>query len=116
MALTQLATEDDRSDVFRELLDPKGSRISLNASTHYAPVNEEVSFASLVYAAHAAQELAIGLYLSDARAGERVRLNPPKTERFKITDTCKLIVLEANKADYDSHVNAPSPESMQGFS
>jgi hypothetical protein len=115
MALTQLATEHDRSDIFRELLDPKGARISMKASSRYAMPGEKISFASLVYLSQSYQEIAIGIYKTDAKPGERVQLNPSKDEVVEIGDSCKIIIMEGNVDADDSPVHAQSPEAMQGF-
>jgi len=97
LLLSQISENKHLDAVFRDLLDPEGSEIYLKPITNYVAPGQPVNFYSLVEAAAARGETAIG-YRVVAKAnksdeGFGVKINPDKTATVSFAAEDKLVVL-----------------------
>jgi hypothetical protein len=79
------------------MFDPEGAEIYLKSASRYIISGTETTFATVVEAAARQGETAIGYrleeYAHDAGKGYGVHVNPPKSEKVKLDQLDKVIVL-----------------------
>ena len=97
LLLSQISENKHLDAVFRDLLDPEGSEIYLKPITSYVTPGQPVNFYTLVAAAAARGETAIG-YRIVAKAnksdeGFGVKINPDKSSTITFAAEDKLVVL-----------------------
>lgn len=92
LLMTQISESRELAGVFAELFDPAGAEIYLKPAADYVRPGAEITFATLVVAARARGEVAIG-YRSTAPGGSGVVLNPAKTAPLRLAPTDHVIVL-----------------------
>jgi voltage-gated potassium channel Kch len=97
LLLSQISENKHLDAVFKDLLDPEGSEIYLKPITNYVVPGQSVNFYTLVEAAAAHGETAIG-YRVVAKAnksdeGFGVKINPDKADTVTFAAEDKLIVL-----------------------
>ncbi len=97
LMLTQISENRDLARVFDELFTAEGSEIYLRPAGEYVAPGREASYATVVAAALRRGECAIG-YREAAGAEDPgrefgVRVNPPKSERLKLGEGDRVIVL-----------------------
>ena len=93
----QISENKNLSPVFRDLFAPEGSEIYLKPVTEYLDIEGQFKFYSLLEAASRRGETAIGYRkYSLAFSPEHsygIKINPPKSERIKLSEGDRLIVL-----------------------
>lgn len=97
LLLSQISENKHLDAVFRDLLDPDGSEIYLKPITNYVVPGQPVNFYTLIDAAAARGETAIG-YRVVAKAnksdeGFGVKINPDKAATITFAAEDKLVVL-----------------------
>jgi voltage-gated potassium channel Kch len=96
LLVTQLSEDPRLEAVFDQLLGEQGSEIYLRPADWYVQPGAEVSYATIIAGATRRGETAIG-YKSEALAeGEAsfgVRVNPPKSETFRVLPGDRVVVL-----------------------
>ena len=96
LLVTQLSEDHRLEAVFDELLGDEGSEIYLRPAEWYVEAGAEVTYATIIAGASRRGETAIG-YKSEALAeGEAsfgVRVNPPKSETFRVLPADRVVVL-----------------------
>ncbi|MFN8714193.1 MAG: CASTOR/POLLUX-related putative ion channel [Bacteroidota bacterium] len=100
LLLSQLSENKRLERVFKDLFSADGSEIYLKPVSDYIKLDEPVNFHTLLDAASAKGETAIG-YRIAALSGEAdkaygVKVNPSKTEELKFEESDRLIVLAEN--------------------
>lgn len=97
LMLTQIAENRELSQVFSELFSAQGSEIYLRPAGDYLLPERQVSYATVVEAAHRRGECAIGYRIAaaadDPAAGFGVCVNPPKSAQVAFTEGDRVIVL-----------------------
>jgi voltage-gated potassium channel Kch len=96
LLMTQVSENRHLAPVFADLFDSDGSEIYLKPIEHYVPLNRDVTFATLVYAARCRGETAIGYRIqaeSTKPPTHGVALNPPKYVREMFSQGDRVIVL-----------------------
>lgn len=97
LMLAQLAENPKLSDVFADLFDPEGAEIYLKPARNYVRTEEPLNFYTVVKAAQAQGECAIGYRLhgeaEDAAKAYGVHLNPNKSDLVTFTAGDRIIVL-----------------------
>ena len=88
LLLTQISENRHLADVFTELFAADGAEVYLRDATSYVAAGAAVTFATLVGAATARGETAIGY-----RGSAGVVVNPPKSLRLEVAPGDRLIVL-----------------------
>lgn len=90
--IAQVAEESRLNVIFDELLTPSGCDLSLRPMERYVVSNVEMTFHTVVEAALAHGQAAIGYF-----RGERLVINPRKTDRITFEDGDRLIVVTASR-------------------
>ena len=97
LLVTQLSEDQRLEAVFAELLAHTGAEIYLRPAEWYVQPGREVSFATVVHGASRRGETAVGYRTSalagDAGAGYGVRVNPAKSETFRVQPGDRVVVL-----------------------
>ncbi len=96
LLVTQLSEDHRLEAVFSELLGDAGSEIYLRPAEWYAEPGSEVEFATVVAGAIRRGETAIGyksVALSDGTTSFGVRVNPAKSETFRVVPGDRVVVL-----------------------
>jgi ion channel POLLUX/CASTOR len=96
LLLTQLSENKHLSAVFNQLFQAEGAEIYLRPAEEYVAVGQWIDFATLIEAARARGETAIGyrvIEFAQQAPSYGVRLNPAKTERFTLAPGDRVIVL-----------------------
>lgn len=100
MMMAQLAENQELNQIFDELLSPVGYEIYLKPASDYVQLHQPVNFFTVLEAAFARKELALGFKLG--RFEEQVRenhglcLNPPKARQVSFQQEDRIIVLAEN--------------------
>ena len=89
--LAQITRKDVLAPIYRELLSVGGVEISLRPVGDYVSLDNDCTFADLIYAGQQRMEIALGLRLS-AEDG-KVLLNPSRHLSWQLTEDDKIIVL-----------------------
>jgi len=97
LVLAQISEDKTLNAVFEDLLDPDGSEVYLKPAGDYVQLGQPVNYATVVAAARARGEVAMG-YKRQARAADAsarygVTLNPPKSQRVTLDTQDRIIVL-----------------------
>ncbi|MCC7493799.1 MAG: NAD-binding protein [Fimbriimonadaceae bacterium] len=97
LMLSQLAENRDLAAVFEDLLDADGSELYVRPAEDYVQLGRELTFATVVAAAQARGEVALGYRLaSQQRAADAafgVRVNPPKSSPVTFAAGDRLVLL-----------------------
>jgi voltage-gated potassium channel Kch len=97
LLLSQISENKNLEKVFKDLFDPEGSEIYLKPIRDYVPIGEELNFYSLLEAAAARGETAIGYRIvalaHDADKAYGVVINPAKSGMIRFAAEDKIIVL-----------------------
>ncbi|GAA4732985.1 lipoprotein [Nocardioides endophyticus] len=96
LLVTQLSEDHRLEAVFSELLGDEGSEIYLRPAEWYVEPGAEVDFATVLAGAARRGETAIGYKseaLSDGTSSFGVRVNPAKSETFRVIPGDRVIVL-----------------------
>jgi voltage-gated potassium channel Kch len=96
LLVTQLSEDHRLEAVFAELLGDEGSEIYLRPAEWYVEPGSEVDFATVIAGATRRGETAIGYKsesLSDGTGSFGVRVNPAKSERFRVIPGDRVVVL-----------------------
>ncbi len=96
LLLTQLAENKHLRGVFRELFDPAGSEIHLQAAVDYVQPRTPVNFATVVASARGRGQSAIGYRRwsqKDQAPSYGVVLNPPRNEALTLAAEDSVIVV-----------------------
>lgn len=96
LLVTQLSEDHRLEAVFSELLGDEGSEIYLRPAEWYVEPGAEVDFATVLAGATRRGETAIGYKseaLSDGTGSFGVRVNPAKSETFRVTPGDRVVVL-----------------------
>ncbi|GAA4695840.1 CASTOR/POLLUX-related putative ion channel [Nocardioides conyzicola] len=96
LLVTQLSEDHRLEAVFSELLGDEGSEIYLRPAEWYVEPGSEVEFATVVAGATRRGETAIGYKseaLSDGTSAFGVRVNPAKSETFRVVPGDRVVVL-----------------------
>ena len=97
LLVTQLAEDPRHEGVFQELLGSDGSEIYLRPAEWYVRPGVEATFATIVAGAVRRGETALGYRVAaeagDAEAGFGVRVNPAKSETFRVSPGDRVVVL-----------------------
>ncbi len=96
LLVTQLSEDHRLEAVFSELLGDEGSEIYLRPAEWYVEPGAEVDFATVLAGATRRGETAIGYKseaLSDGTSGFGVRVNPAKSETFRVIPGDRVVVL-----------------------
>lgn len=97
LMLSQLSENGDLNDVFKDLFDPDGSEIYLKPASDYVELDRDLNFYTVIEAAARKNETAIGYKLKslsgDASEDFGVRVNPKKSDVFRLGAEDKVIVL-----------------------
>ncbi len=97
LLVTQLSEDQRLEAVFGELLGNEGSEIYLRPAEWYVQAGHEVSFATIVAGAVRRNETAIGYraasLAADAGSDFGVRVNPAKSETFRVQPGDRVVVL-----------------------
>lgn len=88
LLVTQLSEDPRLEPVFDQLLGDQGAEIYLRPAAWYVRPDVEVSWADVVASAARRSESALGL-----KQGDRVRVNPPKSQRFRLASEDRVVVL-----------------------
>jgi ion channel POLLUX/CASTOR len=100
LLLSQLSENKRLERVFKDLFSADGSEIYLKPVNDYIKLDEPVNFHTLLDAASAKGETAIGYRIAAlsgyADKAYGVKVNPSKTEELKFEDGDRLIVLAEN--------------------
>jgi ion channel POLLUX/CASTOR len=93
--LAQVALRPELRSVFDELFGPGGAEISFVGAAHYGVAGSEHRFADLQERAAAHGEIALGVRPAASAGGWNagVRLNPPKEQRWTLTEADEVVVL-----------------------
>ncbi|MCX5269402.1 NAD-binding lipoprotein [Streptomyces sp. NBC_00199] len=95
LLMAQISQNHHLADVFDELFSAGGTQVHLRSAADYVVTGHETSFATVVAAARARGECAVG-YRSHADArrapGYGLRLNPPKADRRRWSDGDEVVV------------------------
>ena len=102
LMIAQVSERLELDAVFSELFDADGCFVSLRPAPLYAPVGAELTYASIVAAAVARGDTAIGYRLGH----EQPVLNPAKSTVLRMSDDDQVLVLAA----YGGH-GTPAPIS-----
>jgi hypothetical protein len=94
LLMAQVAENPRLNAVFSDLFDPGGSEIYLRPAPDYVEAGSEVTFATIVESGRRRGEVAIG-YRVVSSDGHGVRINPPKSDRVRLSATDMVIVLAA---------------------
>ncbi|MFF5365179.1 NAD-binding lipoprotein [Streptomyces scabiei] len=96
LLMAQISQNHHLADVFDELFSAGGTQIHLRSAADYVVTGHETSFATVVAAARARGECAVG-YRSHAEArrapGYGLRLNPPKADCRRWSDGDEVVVI-----------------------
>lgn len=97
LVLAQVSENKALAAVFEDLFDADGAELYLKPASEYVETQKDLSFYTIVEAAKARNEIAIG-WRKQADAEKRARgfgiqLNPPKTVRLNLKPDDALIVL-----------------------
>ncbi|WP_408997668.1 hypothetical protein [Streptomyces scabiei] len=96
LLMAQISQNHHLADVFDELFSAGGTQIHLRSAADYVVTGHETSFATVVAAARARGECAVG-YRSHADArrapGYGLRINPPKADRRRWFDGDEVVVI-----------------------
>ena len=88
--MVQLAFENERADVFKELLDKEGNEIYVRPASNYlGSNNSNLSFENIMYKARSFHEIAIGYITPE----NRVELCPSNREDDLLTKDHKVVVI-----------------------
>ncbi|CAI9407967.1 CASTOR/POLLUX-related putative ion channel [Nocardioides sp. T2.26MG-1] len=96
LLVTQLSEDPRLELVFGQLLGNEGSEIYLRPAEWYVRPGSQVSFATIVAGATRRNETALGYKsagLADGDAGFGVRVNPAKSETFRVLPGDRVVVL-----------------------
>jgi voltage-gated potassium channel Kch len=96
LLVTQLSEDHRLEAVFSELLGDEGSEIYLRPAEWYVEPGTEVDFATVIAGATRRGETAIGYKseaLSDGTSSFGVRVNPAKSETFRVIPGDRVVVL-----------------------
>jgi len=92
--IAQLSENPDLQAVFDDLFDAEGSAIGLKPVSWYVPAWQEVRFDTVVAAARARGEVAIGYCKSVGYdVPQDVIVNPPKSEMLLFSDEDRVVVI-----------------------
>ncbi|MFD5142836.1 NAD-binding lipoprotein [Streptomyces sp. NPDC058401] len=101
LVMAQITQNRHLAPVFAELFSADGNTVRLCPAGTYVRPGSEASFATVVAAARARGECAIGYRLHERRAvspDHGLRLNPHKAERHRWTSEDEVIVVSADPA------------------
>ncbi|WP_051549100.1 CASTOR/POLLUX-related putative ion channel [Nocardioides sp. URHA0032] len=96
LLVTQLSEDHRLEAVFDQLLGDEGSEIYLRPAEWYVAPGAEVSYATIIAGAARRNETAIGYKseaLADGDASFGVRVNPAKSETFRVLAGDRVVVL-----------------------
>ena len=97
LLLAQISENKDLNAVFADLFDSAGSEIYLKPAADYVALNAPLNFYTIVEAAKARGEIAIGYrqstHASNAAEQYGVRLNPNKAQSFTLNENDLVIVV-----------------------
>ncbi|HCR49397.1 MAG TPA: potassium transporter TrkA [Bacteroidetes bacterium] len=97
LVLAQVSENKALAAVFEDLFDADGAELYLKPASEYVETQKDLSFYTVVEAAKARNEIAIGWRRqADAEKRDRgfgIQLNPPKTTRLNLKPDDALIVL-----------------------
>lgn len=97
LMLSQISENKELNGVFQDLFSEEGSEIYLKPATNYIHAGRSVNFYTVLQAANARGETAIGYRIvakkNDPEAGYGVVVNPDKSEMITFTAEDKVIVL-----------------------
>ena len=96
LLVTQLSEDPRLELVFGQLLGNEGSEIYLRPAEWYVQPGAEVSFATIIAGATRRNETAIGyksVALAEAGTSFGVRVNPAKSETFRVLSGDRVVVL-----------------------
>ena len=97
LMLTQISETRELSQVFSELFSAEGSEIYLRPARDYVQEGRETAYATVVAAARARGECAIGYregaLADDATSEFGVHINPPKSAPVSLGAADRVIVL-----------------------
>jgi hypothetical protein len=97
LMLAQVSENKDLAAVFEDLFDPEGSELYLKPAGDYVEPNTPLNFYTVVEAARARGEVAIGYRkrgnAGGATNGQGLRLNPAKSQTISLGADDQLIVL-----------------------
>lgn len=100
LMLAQISENKYLNAVFTDIFDPEGSEIYLKSAGNYLVLGRPVNFYTIVEAARARGEVAIGYRIrahsNDKSKAYGVRVNPDKSELVTLGDRDKIIVLAEN--------------------
>jgi len=96
LAMAQISENKELGPLFEELFQPEGSEIYFKPITNYLTVDEPVNFFTIVEAALAEKETAIGYrqvsYANDADRNYGLVINPRKSDYVDYVETDQIIV------------------------
>lgn len=96
LAMAQISENKELGPLFEELFQPEGSEIYFKPITNYLTVDEPVNFFTIVEAALAEKETAIGYrqvsYANDADRNYGLVINPKKSDYVDYVETDQIIV------------------------
>ena len=92
LMLTQASENRYFEAIFRDLLDDRGSEIALRSASDYVPLGQEVDFYTVVRAASARGETAIG-HSTAGGPGTGIQINPIKSRATCYGQADRIIVL-----------------------
>lgn len=97
LLLAQISENEHLAEVFRVLFEAEGSEIYLRPIDEYVRVGQETTFATVIAAARARDESALGLRLAESQddpsQGYGVRLNPAKSAPYVPAPGDRVVVL-----------------------
>jgi voltage-gated potassium channel Kch len=100
LMMSQLSENGELFDVFTDIFDPEGSEIYLKPIADYVVSGQPVNFYTVVEAAKARGETAIGYRITsevnDAGKSYGVHTNPKKSEAVTFKEQDKVIVIAEN--------------------
>ena len=100
LMMSQLSENAELFDVFTDIFDPEGAEIYLKPIADYVAVGQPVNFYTVVEAAKARGETAIGYRITaetnDAGKSYGVHTNPKKSQTMTFTGQDKVIVIAEN--------------------
>ena len=93
LMLAQTAENEHLSEIFADILDEEGSELYMRAVTDYVKLDRPVNFYTVVAAASARGEIAVGWCRRPPGAQLTLKLNPRKSELITFEATDSIVVL-----------------------
>lgn len=100
LVVTQVSQNKHLNTVFKDLFDADGSEIYLKLARYYVKLGTPVNFYTIIEAARAKGETAIGYHLKSVEQTREnvfgIRINPVKSEMVTFSEWDRIIVLAEN--------------------